>query len=642
MRAVIAALGLLAFLACSSDPTRPTETAVAIRIDIPRLVLRVGESTQATAVGLDANARVLPGAQVRWSSSNPSVATITSGGLITAVAAGQASVRAAIGTVTGSVDLIVDATGCSTSVSLSVGEVRVLNGPSQVQCITIGGSAPSEYLVVTANAGTKLDDSQPYVVSAWPAGTSASDVMPALPRSLTTDAAIPNATSIEAMVRAAERRVVHSRVSRPAAGEPIQRTALRVSDSPRLGDTLTYRVADILASDPCSRYQSVRATVKAVGNKALVVQDVAAPPDGFSTSDFSAIAAEFDQLVLPTDTRWFGAPSDINGDGHVTILYTPAVNRLTPPGSGSYVGGYFFGVDLFARVIPSESWRCDASNEQEIFFMLAPDPNGTVNGNAHSVSSVRSATRGTIAHELQHMINQGVRQADARVDSLEVAWLDEGLAHFAEEVVGRARLGKGDLTRLSMADVTRDRDDYDSFFWPNLIRLRTWMRRPDLASALSSRVDVDLAPRGAAWALVRYLADVYGGTDPAAFVRRIVAGPEVGVRNIEARSGKRFGEMLPGFLFAMYDQPAGAGPVDPRYRFAGWSMRDVMTELNSGTFPLLTDTLPGDARVQSPAGSGNFFLVQRPPNGAPVLLRMISPTGTAVGFDAGAYIMRIR
>jgi hypothetical protein len=168
------------------------------------------------------------------------------------------------------------------------------------------------------------------------------------------------------------------------------------------------------------------------------------------------------------------------------------------------------------------------------------------------------------------------------------------------------------------------------------------MRRPDLASALSSRVDADLAPRGAAWALVRHLADVYGGADPAAFVRRIVAGPEVGVRNIEARSGKPFGEILPGFLIAMYDQQTPSGPVDPGYRFAGWSLRDVMTELNSGTFPLLTDTLPGDARVQSPAGSGNFFLVRRPAGGALVSLRMISATGTAVEFDAGMYVMRVR
>src|SRR5262245_52310680 len=165
-RTGIALSGLLSVLACSSDPTRPIETAVAVRIDIPRLVLRVGEATQATAVGLDANARVIPGAQVKWSSSNPSVATITGGGLITAVAAGQVSVRAAVGTTTGSVDLIVDAADCSTSVSLAVGEVRVLSGASQVRCVTIGGAAPGDYLVVTANAGTTLDESEQYVVSA--------------------------------------------------------------------------------------------------------------------------------------------------------------------------------------------------------------------------------------------------------------------------------------------------------------------------------------------------------------------------------------------------------------------------------------------------------------------------------------------
>jgi hypothetical protein len=66
------------------------------------------------------------------------------------------------------------------------------------------------------------------------------------------------------------------------------------------------------------------------------------------------------------------------------------------------------------------------------------------------VTVVRQNTRGTIAHELQHMINQGRRLLNPAVDSSETIWLNEALSHFAEEIVGRAKRGYSDFQRLSL------------------------------------------------------------------------------------------------------------------------------------------------------------------------------------------------
>ena len=43
-----------------------------------------------------------------------------------------------------------------------------------------------------------------------------------------------------------------------------------------------------------------------------IVEDIASPAGGFTTSDYDAIAAEFDNFIFPSDTAWFGKPSDIN------------------------------------------------------------------------------------------------------------------------------------------------------------------------------------------------------------------------------------------------------------------------------------------------------------------------------------------
>lgn len=84
------------------------ELAVAsITVTVARTAFRVGESVQAAAFPLDSSGGVLTGRRIEWSCSDPSVATITSSGLITAVSPGTASIVARSGSgVTSSVTVI--------------------------------------------------------------------------------------------------------------------------------------------------------------------------------------------------------------------------------------------------------------------------------------------------------------------------------------------------------------------------------------------------------------------------------------------------------------------------------------------------------------------------------------------------------
>jgi len=558
-------------------------------------------------------------------------------------------------------------TTCATPVALRVGEVREFSGSTALSCIVVAAAdVPSDVLFITANATAVQDDVRQYLVRST-FGASAARALTGTVSTVTADTAHgptvagssliggqagadPSfGSEVEHRVRLAESRLLRNRsLSALAAGAtydpPASAAAERATAAalaPAVGDTLILRVGNATTADLCSNFTTVRAVVKALGRRGTVALDVNAPSGGFSDADFRDFATEFDAVTFPTDSSWFGNPSDINRDGRVTILFTPEINRLSAPGSLGYAGGFFFAGDLLPRDIPSQNYRCPASNEQEILYLLAADPNGQVNGNRFSLDVVRESARGTMAHELQHMINQGVRQVSAG-GTREVDWLNEGLSHFAEEVVGRAARKYGDVQRLNWNNVLADLDDFDSYFRQNLLRLRFWLDRPDLASPISARSAFELAPRGAAWALVRFTVDQYGGANPRALTRALVAGPQVDVANLAARAGVPFDRVLPGFLVAIYGDAASPS-VSAAYRYASWDTRNVMQELNGGPFPLRLASLPADTVARSLSGSGNYFFVSRAARAEPTTFRMLDPAGGPVGFaGARVYVVRLR
>jgi hypothetical protein len=386
----------------------------------------------------------------------------------------------------------------------------------------------------------------------------------------------------------------------------------------------------------------VRGVIKAVGRKVQIALDVNAPAAGFSTTDFTAIATEFDNVIYKTDTLWFGSPTDINKDGRVTVLYTPEVNKFTKKGSSSFIGGFFWGGDLFTQAdYKAANLTCPQTNEQEIFYLLAADPTGAFS-DPRSTALVRQATRGTIAHEFQHMINQGIRQFNQNADPFEVDWLNEGLSHFAEEAVGRASRQFGDFQSLSFADVRANADDYNAYFQQNLARFSTWLARPDTSSPISSRADQDLAPRGAAWALLRYTAEQFAPGNARAFFRRLVAGPRSSVTNLVQKAGVPFDQIISGWLIANYTDNVGVTGLDPRYSYTSWNMRDAVAGAVGGNYPLRVQTPGAPFATTAQSGSGNYFVAPRAANAPASTFKMLDPGGGNVSFmGARVYVVRL-
>jgi hypothetical protein len=95
------------------------------------------------------------------------------------------------------------------------------------------------------------------------------------------------------------------------------------------------------------------------------------------------------------------------------------VNELTPANSASYVGGFFFGRDLFPVADTPTLQGCAGSNTGEMFYLLAPDPAGSINGNVRRTGFVDSVTTSVLAHEFQHLINASRRLYSAERQDFE-------------------------------------------------------------------------------------------------------------------------------------------------------------------------------------------------------------------------------
>jgi hypothetical protein len=276
----------------------------------------------------------------------------------------------------------------------------------------------------------------------------------------------------------------------------------------------TLKVGDLVrlnvnGEEACANPIVHIARVEAIGDKSLILADTLNPSGGFTTADYQRYAAKFDTLVYPLDEGAFGAPTDIDNNGRVGIIFTRTVNELTPASSASYVGGFTFSRDLFPKTAPAGQFACPASNVGEFFYALAPDPQGTINNNRRSTGFVDSATVPVLAHELQHLINASRKlYINTLAQSFEEKWLDEGLAHIAEELLFYRESGtapRANLDAPAIQSRTASVNAFNNDMRGNASRYRSYLGATTSNSPYAG--NDSLATRGAAWFWLRYLTD---------------------------------------------------------------------------------------------------------------------------------------
>lgn len=553
--------------------------------------------------------------------------------------------------------------------TMNVGDVRVMTFSAASGGLSIPASLQSaQFAVILGNVNVTANNIPSYVVHGdWLAPTVQTPVADLFPPTQQPFVAPPMPSRgelFEAQLRAFER----TRLPRPggrtsvgagvAANKLVPSPAAATNPPPAVGSTISFKVLTAagfggVSTSACSAsgFVSTVGVVKYVSQHAIVVSDVNSPAAGFTTADFQSIGNEFDQLIYPTDVSYFGTPTDIDNNGHIFIYYTPAVNKLTPAGQAGksgYVGGFFFAGDLY----PPTSAGCLSSNQGEIFYLLAPDPN-SVDGNSFSTSFVRGVTRGTVAHEFQHMINSGNRYVSPIVENFEATWLDEGLAHFAEDAVGRVEAGFADNYTVGYTDINSlDTTITQAFFLQNFARTKYYVERPDTTGAIvnHAKASANLASRGAEWSMLRYGADWFNtGGDPRTFTRALDAGPDTGTVNLVKAAGVPLDTILARFLVTLYTDHQTYMPAGSPYTYKSYNLRQLITgtligsENNTSYLPvgaIGNGSTSLTARV--PGSSAAYFLTSLTSSGARTVKVTDSNGNASADPNGRVYVVRVK
>jgi hypothetical protein len=414
------------------------------------------------------------------------------------------------------------------------------------------------------------------------------------------------------------------------AGASLSRSS-DLAPPPALGSLRSFRV---LASNGTS-FISAGAKLAFVGPNVLVYVDTLAPANGFTAAQLQQFGAYFDQTLYPIDTAAFGAPSDVDQNGRVIMLMTPAVNALVTASScqtQGYVAGFFDDEDLGGGSADPNS------NQGEIFYSIVPDPAGK-SSCSHSVDEVGFAVPGTFLHELQHLINFS-QHVVAHHSSPEFGWLDEGLSIVAEELGSLYYEQKcpGTACRTDPAQIFPDSSQgfvqnflYDSYQYALL---------PDTASVtLHSDSDDGFSWRGGDWLLVRWLGDQMG----AGVFKKLDQNSLTGVANIESASGQSFPTLFANFSLALYTDslPGAARTAAPAAdRFTTRNVRALWNRLyfTSGgasdipfPYPLALFSITADTSlaVLDP-GTSSYFRLDTKTTDATVSIQFSGPGGAAL------------
>jgi hypothetical protein len=261
----------------------------------------------------------------------------------------------------------------------------------------------------------------------------------------------------------------------------------------------------------------------AVGNLTNPADYTRVATGNFTQADYNEMGSFFDNQGYPSDTTYFGPESDIDSNGQVIVLISGIINGLAgtdPNWDRSYfIGGFFSSVDLFQA--GQSGIPAGTTNEAEIFYILAADPNNqylpvfdfsrqtTVEGNKQ-----------TLVHEFEHLISFSYRLFNFGFGAAQQTWLEEGMAHMAEDLVGRndSNVGRGG----------RYLDD------PGAVSL-------EHASA-------PINQRGGIYLFLRYLGDRFGEN----IYKQILQNRCAGRACIESITGENFYTTFADFMATLY------------------------------------------------------------------------------------------
>ena len=397
------------------------------------------------------------------------------------------------------------------------------------------------------------------------------------------------------------------------------------ADPPNVGDTVQFEI-----SDSATTYATIDAEVMSVTDELVIAFDRTTDPGlAIDATILDELAANFAGIVLPRERVYFGAESDVNEDGHVTVLFSPLVFTAT-----GGVTAYVSPCDLLADGTPG----CPVTNEQEMVYVSPPDL-------LESYMATATAMTEVMAHEFQHAIyfyrKFMLNDALAADESM---YVTEGMSAMAQDLTG-FQAGNKYVSGMAIEAV----NDFSL---------------ADVMALTGGYSDVyDGTYRGAAYLILRYVFDRLGGDSmtPSGepvdeggmpFVQAMSNAPLFGFEGLEAAAGMGADALFEDFYTAMLldDRTSGGAPLtlDPRWLFADpWD--DPVTGQTHGAtmcFDLAGGTWlvrgvwiqQGGADATIRSGGAEYVLIEAGAAGAPISIGAAAEDGAGLA----ARLVRIR
>jgi hypothetical protein len=300
-----------------------------------------------------------------------------------------------------------------------------------------------------------------------------------------------------------------------------------LTDPPPIGHSRTFNTGWLENS-----LSYVTATLQLASAHALIYVDQSAA-EIYTAGQLEQLADLFDNVIYPWNASVFGEATDVDRNGRVVMLFTPAVNRLTPSGSATTLVGFTSSCDIEA---------CRGTNTGEILYIAVPDANGRYGKALKGDSIFRSIPR-TVAHELVHVIQFGQRFISLRAALNEEQWLAEGMAHQAEEMLAQYFESVGDV---DLAHAFRDQ---------NHKRAALFMANVGRTGLIESTGTGSAAERGAQWLFLNYLSQRYG----TGLMQRLTQTSLRGTANVARATGVDWATLLADWALTIYSDAAAGG-----------------------------------------------------------------------------------
>ncbi len=533
------------------------------------------------------------------------------------------------------------ACGDGSVIRLSLNQASTLSCGTTGKVITLSGDA--KYLIVpqfaTGSPGAGVAD----VPVTYQIGTPTSSPTIAVSASLVpqpdvTSRPLPLQQELDDALRSRARREVATSGWHSLSASPSRASRSVSATAPDVGSLRDFHV--LVGGLQTFSSATISARLSYVGSNILLYVDTLAPASGFTASQLQGFGQYFDQTLYQLDVSTFGAPSDVDANGHVIMLLSPSVNRLTSAAdckTGGYIAGYFNGSDFGTSA---------TSNRGEVFYAVVPDPNGALSC-AHTVANLLATVPATFLHELQHLINFS-QHVVVQGGTPEEGWLDEGLSIRAEELGSEYFEAKFPPPTGRASPAQLFPDSSQGFVNGFLTDSYTYLLRSDTAAVtLHSDSDDGLAWRGSDWLLIHWLGDLKGKSVFATLAR----SRNTGIANIAAATGEPFASLFGDFSLALWTDSLPGVPrssIPVRDRFQSRNLRQIYQRLfdtspNNPGIPRAYPIVPvaiGAAAVTASMVPGTmaFYILDLTASTSERSIQFATPTGVPFAANLHAQV----